>query len=76
MLFGLRNAPATFQRALDIMLSGVRWQICLVYLDDVIVFSRTVEQHVKHLDTVLSLLRSAGMSMKLKKCAFFQRKVR
>ena len=61
MPFGLRNAPATFQRALDIPLSGVRWQICLVYLDDVILFSRTVEQHVKHLNTVLSLLRSAGI---------------
>ena len=76
MPFGLRNDPATFQRALDIILSGVRWQICVVYLDDVIVFSCTVEQHVKHLDTVLSLLRSAVISLKLKKCAFFQRKVR
>ena len=41
MPFGLKNAPATFQRALDIILSGARWQICLVYLDDVIVFPKT-----------------------------------
>jgi len=39
MHFGLTNAPATFQRALDIILSGLQWQICLVYLDDVITFS-------------------------------------
>jgi len=37
--FGLCNAPATFQRAMDMILAGVKWQICLVYLDDVIVFS-------------------------------------
>ena len=71
MPFGPKRAPATFQRALDIILSRVRWQICLVYLDDVIIFSRTHE-HAHHLDTVLSLLRTAGISLKLKKCSFFR----
>ena len=75
MPFGLKNAPATFQRALDIILSGVRWQIRLVYLDDVIVFSKDQETHLDHLDTVLSLLRNAGVSLKLKKCFFFRPKV-
>ena len=75
MPFGLKGAPATFQCALDIILSGVRWQICVVYLDDVIVFSRTQEEHAAQLCTVLSLLRSAGISLKLKKCSFFQPKV-
>ena len=73
--FGLKGAPATFQRALDIIFSGVRWQICLVYLDDVIVFSRTQDEHAEHLGTVLSLLRSAGISLNLKKCSFFPPKV-
>ena len=75
MPFGLKGAPATFQRAFNIILSGVRWQICLVYLDDFIVLSRSHGEHAKHLDTVLSLLRSAGISLKLKKCSFFQPKV-
>jgi len=56
LLFGLVNAPASFQRALDIILSGLRWQTCLVYLDDVIVFSRTVNDHIRHLREVLLLL--------------------
>jgi len=54
--FGLVNAPASFQRALDIILSSLRWQTCLVYLDDVIVFFRTVDDHIQHLREVLLLL--------------------
>ena len=75
MPFGLRNAPATFQRALDIILSGVRWQTCLIYLDDVIVFSKSMEQHVQDVDKVLGLLGASGVSLKLKKCEFFQPRV-
>ena len=75
MPFGLRNAPATFQRAPDIILSGVRWQSCLIYLDDVIVFSRTTEDHLRHVDEILTLPRNAGVTLKLKKCAFFQPRV-
>ena len=75
MPFGLRNAPATFQRALDIILSGVRWQKCLIYLDDVIVFSKNAETHLQHVDEVLRLLRRTGVTLKLRKCSFFQPKV-
>lgn len=57
----LTYAPATFQVALDIMLSDARWKICLVYLDDVIVFSDSLDEHICHLDQVLSLLRAAGV---------------
>jgi len=72
MPFGLTNAPATFQRALDIILSGVKWQSCLVYLDYVIVFSKTQEEHVQHLDAVLGLFRVAGVTLILLKCRFFR----
>jgi hypothetical protein len=54
--FGLRNAPGTFQRAVDIILSEVKWQTCLVYLDDVIVFSSSREAHMRHVDEALTLL--------------------
>eukprot|EP00171_Calliarthron_tuberculosum_P022928 IDg22928t1 len=71
MPFGLTNAPATFQRALDMILAGYKWRSCLVYLDDVIIFSKSVEEHITHLDEVLTALGRAGISLKLHKCAFF-----
>jgi RNase H-like domain found in reverse transcriptase/Reverse transcriptase (RNA-dependent DNA polymerase) len=72
MPFRLRNAPATFQRTVDIVLSGLRWKTCLVYLDDIIVFSNSPEEHARHLDEVLSLLYGAGLSLKLANCSFFR----
>lgn len=71
MPFGLTNAPATFQRALNIILSGLKWQICLVYLDDVIIFSSSAEQHIKDVDQVLKRLREAGVTLNLEKCKWF-----
>jgi len=75
MPFGLTNAPATFQRVLDIILSGVKSQSCLIYLDDVIVYFKTEEEHVGHVDDVLRLLRGAGVTLRLPKCRFFRRTV-
>ncbi len=75
MPFGLTNAPVTFQRAVDILLSGVNWQFCLVYLDDIIVYSKSEEDHIRHVDEVLSILRKAGLSLKFKKSNFFCRSV-
>jgi len=73
--FGLVNAPASLQRALDIILSSSRWQTCLVNLDDVIVFSRTVDDHIRHLREVLLLQKKAGVSLKPSKFHLFQKEV-
>jgi hypothetical protein len=75
MPFGLRNAPATFQRFVDITLSGLTWKTCLVYLDDIIVFSKTPTEHMAHLDAVLHRLYRAGRTLNLKKCHFFKETV-
>jgi Reverse transcriptase (RNA-dependent DNA polymerase) len=72
MPFGLRNAPATFQRFFDITLSGLTWKVCLVYLDDIVVFSRDTAEHMEHLDAVLHRLCSAGLSLNLKNVSFLQ----
>eukprot|EP00171_Calliarthron_tuberculosum_P006618 IDg6618t1 len=66
MPFGICNAPATFQRTLDILLAGYRWQSCLVYLDDVIVFSNTFKDHIRHVEQVLKALDGAGFSLKFR----------
>lgn len=73
--FGLRNSRSTFQRGLYIILSGVRWQTCLVYLDDVIMFFPSFDHHADHLYKVLALIELVGVSRKLIKCAFFREKV-
>lgn len=69
--FGLCNAPATFQRAIDMILARVKWQYALVYLDDIIVFSQGAEEHVSHLDKVFTLLSEAGLTLKPSKCHLF-----
>ena len=59
MPFGLCNAPATFQRLMELVLAGLQWTTCLVYLDDVIVTGKTFEEHLDHLDGVLLRIREA-----------------
>ncbi|OWZ06564.1 hypothetical protein PHMEG_00021159, partial [Phytophthora megakarya] len=69
MPFGLTNAPSTFQRMMNSVLRGLAWSTCLVYLDDMVVFTRGgIERHVLELATVLERLASAGLTLKLKKC--------
>ena len=65
MRFGPLNAPAALQRALYIILSGFRWQSCLIYLDDVIVFSWTTDEYLRHFDEMVMLLRRAGITLQL-----------
>ena len=75
MPFGLCNAPATFQRLMDVVLSGLQWTSCLVYLDDIIVMGRTFEEHLSNLDSVFARIREAGMKIKPAKCFFLRERV-
>jgi Reverse transcriptase (RNA-dependent DNA polymerase) len=75
MHFGMKNAPATFQRFVDITFAGLTWKVCLVYLDDIIVYSKSRDEHTVHLDAVLHCLYRAGLSLNLKKCHFFRNEV-
>ncbi|KAJ8033855.1 hypothetical protein HOLleu_24223 [Holothuria leucospilota] len=73
--FGLSSAPATFERLMEKVLSGLQWQTCLVYLDDVIIFAKTFEEHVARFDQVLTRLKSSGLKLSPKKCHLFRQKV-
>ena len=73
--FGLCNSPATFQRLMTHVLRGLEWDICLVYIDDLIIFSRTFDDHLLHLERVFKRLRDANVRLKPSKCYFVQQKV-
>jgi hypothetical protein len=71
MPFGLTGAPATFQRFINDSLREYLDQFCSAYLDDILIYSKTKEEHVQHVRKVLERLRSAGLFAKLSKCEFF-----
>ena len=73
MPFGLCNVPATFQRLMELVLSGLHWTSCLVYLNDIIVFSKTVNGYLRQLEEVLDHLRGAGLKAKPSKCQLFRK---
>ena len=73
MPFGLCNAPATFERFMDTVLRGLKWEICLCYLDDIVIFGRTFAEHNNRLDVVLTCLEQAALTLNSKKCHFGQR---
>ena len=75
MSFGLCNAPATFERMMEIILSGLHWEICLLYIDDVIIFADNFEQHMERLSEVLSRLQTAGLKLSPQKCQLFKTQV-
>jgi hypothetical protein len=70
MPFGLRNASATAQRLLQMVLSGLHWSQALVYIDDILIFSKTFDEHLVHISNVLSRLRKAQLKLKPSKCHF------
>ena len=75
MPFGLTNAPTTFQWLMQNCLGNLHLQYCIIYLDDVIVFSKTLEEHVIRLRAVFKKLKQAGLKLKPSKCKFFRQEL-
>ena len=69
MPFGLQGAPATFQRMMDRLVSSMA-EFCVAYLDDLVIFSSSWEEHLSHISHVLTALRDAGLTAKPSKCQF------
>lgn len=72
MPFGLKNAPATFQRMMDVALRGLVNKYCFVYLDDIIIFGNTIQQHNDNLAIVLQRLLELGLKIQPDKCEFLK----
>jgi hypothetical protein len=70
MAQGLCNAPSTFQRIMDKVLAGYKYNFCYAYLDDIIIFSESWEEHVKQVKLVFDRLREYQLSISLEKCQF------
>ena len=65
---GIKNGPPTFQRIVNQILGPARWKHCLAYLDDIIIFSKTFDDHVSHLDEILRVLHSHNFLLSFEKC--------
>ena len=75
MPFGLNNAASTFQRTMEMVLQGLQWITCLIYIDDIIVFGRDFDEHILRIEQVLERIRSAGLKLKPQKCNMLQKEV-
>ena len=75
MPFGLTGARATYQRLMELVLAGLQWSICLIYLDDVIIFGCNFDENIERLDVVLTWFGAAGLKLKPAKCLFFSDRV-
>lgn len=75
MPFGLKNAPATFQRLMDSVLAGIKNQNCFVYLDDIVVHAGTLESHNKRLIEVFDRLANYNLKIQPDKCEFLRKEV-
>jgi len=75
MPFGLTNAPPTFQRTMNLLLSGLPFHTCMVYIDDIIILGSTFESHLFNLRLVFDRIKESGMKLKIAKCHFCTSKV-
>ena len=75
MPFGLCNAPATFQRLMERCMGDMNLRDCLIYLDDIVVFSATFEEHLERLEAVFERLQTNHLKLKASKCEFFRRQI-
>ena len=71
MPFGLCNAPATFERLVETILSGLQWEICLINLDEIIHIAKSFDEIMLNLETIFSRLRTACLKLKSSKCLLF-----
>ena len=75
MPFGLTNAPSTFTRLMNEVLKIFLGKFVIVYLDDILIFRKTKEEHIEHIRRVLQRLKEEKLLINLKKCSFMQEEI-
>lgn len=75
MPFGLKNAPATFQRMMTNILTGLQGSQCFVYLDDIVIYANNIEDHKKKLSTIFNRLRHNNLKLQPEKCIFLRKEI-
>lgn len=75
MPFGLKNAPSTFQRVMDNVLEDLIGKVCLVYLDDIIIFATSLEEHIANLKLIFERLRTSNFKIQLDKSEFLRKEI-
>jgi len=75
MPFDFCNAPTTFERTIEQILKDYLFKICLVYLDDVIIFGKSFEEMLSNLEKIFRRLREANLTINPQKCIFFNKKI-
>ena len=76
MPFGLCNSPATYQRLMNETFDGLHLKTCLIYLDDILIFSKTYSEHLDRLSKVFQRVRESGLKLAAEKCSFFKTKTK
>jgi hypothetical protein len=74
--FGMSNSPATYQRVMEECLGDLKMKICIIYLDDLIIFSKDFNEHLERLDTVSTHLKECNLKLSADKCVFIKPKVK
>ena len=75
MPMGISTIPATFQRLMHKIFEKEKWHECLIYLDDILIFSNSIEEHIQRLKTIFSRIRESGVKLSPKKCTFLKTEV-
>ena len=76
MPFGLCNVPATFQRLMNHVFHDHLGEFVMVYLDDIVIYFKSMAEHVKHLDWILGQLKWARLKIKVEKCEFAKSEIK
>ena len=75
MPFGLTNSGASFQRLMGHILRGLEYRFALIYIDDIVIFSKSIKEHLTHLEEVFRRLRNANVKLNPEKCSFVKQRI-